>query len=93
MHGRKKWQFFYEQVEMQKAFFDKFLKGMETEVDYWPRVRVEVRDRYYWGTYSGENEWPPARTQYRELFLNASAKTRVGLPSPSKQRHATGSTT
>ena len=39
VHGRKKWQFFYEQVEMQRPFFDKFLKGVRDEVDYWPKVR------------------------------------------------------
>ena len=80
VHGRKKWQFFYEHVEMQKHFFDKFLRGMDTEVDYWPKVSVEVRDRYYWGTFRGENEWPLARTKYTELFLNPSDKTMGWAP-------------
>jgi uncharacterized protein len=75
VHGRKKWQYFYEQVDMQKAFMDKFLKGMKSEADYWPRVRVEVRDRYCLGGYRSENEWPVARTEYRKLFLDTSAGT------------------
>jgi uncharacterized protein len=74
-HGRKKWQFFYEQVDMQRQFFDKFLKGLPTELDHWPKVRIEVRDRYYWGDFRTENEWPPTRTEYRPLYLNAADKT------------------
>jgi predicted acyl esterase len=80
VHGRKKWQFFYEQAEMQKHFFNKFLKGMKTEVDYWPKVRVEVRERYYLGNFRAENEWPLARTQYTQLFLNAADNTMSPTP-------------
>ena len=75
-HGRKKWQFFYEQVDMQRQFFDKYLKGVErTEVDDWPKVCVEVRDRYYWGNFRAESEWPLARTEYRPLFLDPANKS------------------
>jgi predicted acyl esterase len=75
VHGRNKWQFCYEQVEMQKVFFDRYLNGMKSEVDYWPKVRVEVRERYYWGGYHDYDEWPPAGTRYERLFLNALDKT------------------
>ncbi|MCL5734162.1 MAG: CocE/NonD family hydrolase [Actinobacteria bacterium] len=80
VHGRKKWQFFYEQADMQKQFLDKFLKGLKTEVDYWPPVRFEVRDRYYWGCFLSENEWPVARTEYKELYLDASDGTMNRAP-------------
>ncbi len=90
VHGRKKWQFFYEQVDVQKQFFDKFLKGLKTEVDYWPKVRVEVRERYCWGNFRAENEWPLARTQYTQLFLNPVEKTMspspVGEPGQTRYR-------
>ena len=71
VHGRKKWQYFYQNVEKQRQFFDRFLKGMDSEVKYWPKVMVEIRERFFIGNFSNENEWPLARTQYIELFLNA----------------------
>lgn len=73
IHGRKKWATFHhpESVEKQRAFFDCFLRGVDNDVLRWPRVRLEVRDRYDVGTFRNENEWPPARTTYRRLFLDA----------------------
>jgi uncharacterized protein len=72
VHGRKKWENFYQNTERQRQFFDKFLKGIPSEVDYWPRVMLEVRERFYIGNFRKENEWPLLRTQYRQLFLSAS---------------------
>lgn len=72
VHGRKKWENFYQNTERQRQFFDKFLKGIPSEVDYWPRVMLEVRERFYIGNFRKENEWPLERTQYRQLFLSAS---------------------
>jgi predicted acyl esterase len=78
VHGRKKWSRFYwkESFDRQLAFFDRFLQDKPNEVDSWPAVRIEVRERYYEGTWRDEHEWPLARTQYRALYLdgkNASA--------------------
>jgi putative CocE/NonD family hydrolase len=72
IHGRKKWQNYYQNWEKQRQFFDRFLKGIDSEVKYWPRVMLEVRERFFWGNFRSENEWPLARTQYTKLFLNAS---------------------
>jgi len=73
VHGRKKWYYYYEpqSVRRQQAFFDHFLKGMPTEIATWPRVRLEVRERYYVGKTRDEHEWPLARTQYTKLYLDA----------------------
>jgi uncharacterized protein len=73
VHGRKKWQNFYlpESVERQRQFFNHYLKGLDNRVKYWPRVTLEIREKYYVGTTRTENEWPLARTEYRPLFLNA----------------------
>ncbi len=73
VHGRKKWAYYYEpeSVQRQMAFFDHFLKGIPTEVTSWPKVRLEVRQKYYVGTIRKESEWPIARTQYTKLFLDA----------------------
>jgi predicted acyl esterase len=75
VHGRKKWQYYYqpENVERLRLFFDCFLKGIENEVDSWPRVRTEVRDAFYVGEMRDENEWPLARTVYEELYLDGSS--------------------
>jgi putative CocE/NonD family hydrolase len=48
------------------------LKGIDSEVKYWPKVSLEIRERFFVGNFRSENEWPLARTQYTKLFLNAS---------------------
>ena len=73
VHGRKKWGYFYEghAVRRQLAFMDRFLhEKTDNEVQSWPKVRVEVRERYYYGTFINENEWPIARTRYEKMFLD-----------------------
>jgi putative CocE/NonD family hydrolase len=72
IHGRKKWQDFYQNAERRRQFFDRFLKGIDNEVKYWPKVSLEVRERFFVGNFRGENEWPLKRTRYTKLFLNAS---------------------
>jgi predicted acyl esterase len=74
VHGRKKWWHFYqkESVERQRQFFNRFLKGIDNRVKDWPKVTLEIREKYYVGNNRTENEWPLARTRYIKLFLNAS---------------------
>ncbi|MCX6010337.1 MAG: CocE/NonD family hydrolase [Chloroflexi bacterium] len=74
VHGRKKWWHFYqpENVEKQRQFFNRFLKGIDNHVKEWPKVTLEIREKYYVGKLRTENEWPLLRTQYTKLFLNAS---------------------
>ena len=75
VHGRKKWVDYYDHVDMQRQFFDRFLKGIDNEVKYWPPVNLEVRQKYNVGNYRAENEWPIARTNYTKLFLNSSSNS------------------
>ncbi len=77
IHGRKKWSYYYEphSVARLQAFFDKFLKGMDSPIDEWPKVLLEVREKYYVGEQRGENEWPIARTRYARLHLDARSGT------------------
>jgi len=74
VHGRKKWWHFYqkENVEKQRQFFNRFLKGIDNHVKDWPKVMLEIREKLYVGSSRTENEWPLARTQYTKLFFNAS---------------------
>jgi predicted acyl esterase len=82
VHGRKKWQFYYqpENVERLRRFFDHFLLGRETGLDVWPRVRFEVRERFYAGEYREDEGWPPTGTEYRPLFLDARHGALVSEP-------------
>lgn len=82
IHGRKKWENFHQpdSVEKQRAFFDCFLKGVDNEVRRWPKVQLEVRDRYYIGKSRSESEWPLARTKYKKLFLDARSATLKTAP-------------
>jgi predicted acyl esterase len=73
VHGRKKWVDYYANVEMQRQFFDRFLKGIDNEVKYWPKVHLEIRERSHVGNYRAESEWPLARTRYTPLFLDAAS--------------------
>ena len=74
VHGRKKWSYFYQpdEVEKQRQFFDHFLKGTDDTVLGWPKVSIEVREKYYVGEVRAEDEWPISRTKYEKLFLDAS---------------------
>ncbi|KAJ3546555.1 hypothetical protein NM208_g1947 [Fusarium decemcellulare] len=71
VHGRRKFQSYYEDQERQRQFFDKFLKGIKSEVDFWPKVDLEIRERFYVGNFRAEDEWPLSRTQYTKLYLDA----------------------
>jgi len=91
IHGRKKWEYFYqpESVDRQRRFFDRFLKGVSTDVLEWPRVRLEVGDSFYVGEFRGEGEWPLARTRYQPLHLDAAqAAMELSTAAESEVRYA-----
>lgn len=75
IHGQKKWANYYrpESRAKQAAFFDHFLKGTDSELDSWPPVSIEVRESAHVLRERREREWPLARTEYRPLYLDASA--------------------
>ncbi len=82
IHGRKKWGYYYDDqsVARQRAFFDHFLKGEDTEVTSWPPVRLEIRDRYYVGDVREEQSWPLERTDYQQLYLDAASSALATAP-------------
>lgn len=85
VHGRKKWYYYApESVKRQQVFFDHFLKGIPTALAEWPRVRLEVRERYYVGPMRSETEWPLARTRYTKLYLDAETGSLQWSPLPEK---------
>jgi predicted acyl esterase len=54
-------------------FFDRFLKGVDTGLDTWPRVRLHVRDSYGKARIAAAECWPAEGTDYRALYLDAAA--------------------
>jgi predicted acyl esterase len=82
VHGRKKWSRYYwpESVSRQLAFFDRYLKGIPNEVDGWPPVRIEVRERHSEGQWRDERAWPLPSTRYVPYFLDAAAGTLAAEP-------------
>jgi predicted acyl esterase len=76
-HGRQKWAEYYsaESLDIQKKFFDYFLKGIDNWMMEIPRVRLEVRETYHKYAVRWENEFPPTRTEYMKLYLNANTST------------------
>ncbi|MEU5259818.1 CocE/NonD family hydrolase [Amycolatopsis sp. NPDC021455] len=60
--------------QLQLRFLDRFLKGDETAMDGVPPVRLAIR-RGHDVEWRDEQEWPPARTRWRELHLAGEALT------------------
>ena len=60
IHGRKKWAEYYlpENVDRQREFFDRFLKGIDNGWEDRPRVLAEVRERYGEGPRSRRRRGP-----------------------------------
>ena len=82
VHGRKEWETYYarESLERQRRFLDCFLKGRETGMRDMPRVRVEVRERFYEGRTLFADDFPIPGTEYRPLYLDASNGTLSPTP-------------
>ena len=68
VHGRKKWQDYYLNWEGPRQFFDKFLKGIDSEVRYWPRVSLEIRERFFVGNFRSETNGPSRVLNIRNFF-------------------------
>jgi len=72
-HGDTHWTHFYSAYgrDLQKRFFDFFLKGVDNGFDRTPRVQLNIRhpgERFVWRC---EDEWPLARTRWTELNLHS----------------------
>ena len=85
-HGRKEWETYYtrEALERQRRFFDCFLKGEDSGIRETPRVRLEIRDRFYEGRTRFFDDFPVPGTEYRPLFLDAADMTMGAAPAPAE---------
>jgi predicted acyl esterase len=72
VHGGSHWAPFYTDygIDLQKRFFDFFLKGKQNGWDRQPRVLLNVRHPGEMFVQRHENEWPLARTQWTKFFLH-----------------------
>jgi len=71
-HGDTHWTHFYSAYgrDLQKRFFDHFLKDLDNGFDSSPRVQLNIRhpgERFVW---RGEDEWPLARTVWTVFHLH-----------------------
>ncbi|RMX03626.1 CocE/NonD family hydrolase [Corticibacter populi] len=57
---------------VQKAFFDRFLKGDETAFPDEPRVMLTIRDPKNGFRERAESAWPIERTEYQRWYLDAN---------------------
>jgi hypothetical protein len=72
VHGNTHWVEFYTDygVQLQKRFFDHFLKGERNGWDRQPRVQLNVRHPGEKFVIRHESEWPIARTQWTKYHLD-----------------------
>ncbi|MBI3917673.1 MAG: CocE/NonD family hydrolase [Betaproteobacteria bacterium] len=70
-HGDSHWSLFSTDYgfDLQKRFFDYFLKGIQNGWDGQPRVQLNIRHPSERFVLRRENEWPLARTQWTKMFL------------------------
>src|SRR5260370_41801013 len=70
-HGGRKWHTFYspEARELQRRFFDRFLKGEANGFGQTPRVQLAVRRSLDESDIRTEPDWPLARIAYVPLYL------------------------
>lgn len=77
MHGLEHWTLFYADYgrEMQRRFFDYFLKGEDTGWSSQPPVLLNVRHADGTFVLRSEDEWPLARTNWARFHLDATDRT------------------
>lgn len=89
LHTLEHWTHFYTDYgrELQKRFFDHFLKGEQNGWDQTPPVILNVRHAD--GTTSSRQEegWPLPSTRWRKLYLNPARQTLEFAP-PATPVHA-----
>ena len=71
--------------ELQKRFFDHFLKGEDNGFDRTPRVELNIRhpgERFVW---RGEDEWPLARTEWTEHHLQPHRSLSTDVPATAEE--------
>jgi hypothetical protein len=71
-HGDSHWSLFYSAygLDLQKRFFDHFLKGLDNGWEKTPRVMLNIRHPGEKFVVRAESEWPLARTRWTRFYLD-----------------------
>jgi uncharacterized protein len=87
VHGLEHWTEFYTDcgVNLQRRFFDHFLKGEDNGWDKGARVQLKVRTPKSF-IEREESEWPLARTRWTRFYLDCDAKTLTTSEPSGQQR-------
>jgi hypothetical protein len=74
VHGDSHWSLFSSAygLDLQKRFFDHFLKGIANDWERQPRVQLNIRHPGERFVRRHENEWPLARTRWTKLYLDVA---------------------
>lgn len=87
VHGLEHWTEFYTDygVELQRQFFDHFLKGEDNGWEHCPPVQLQVRtpDGF---VRRDEGEWPLARTRWTRCYLDLDTGGLAENPPDARQR-------
>lgn len=86
-HGGSHWAPFYTDygVGLQKKFFNYFLKGEQNGWDKQPKVQLNVRHPGEKFVLRHENEWPLARTQWTNFYLDTDGMKLAPTPPATEQ--------
>jgi predicted acyl esterase len=85
VHGDTHFTLFYAQYgqDLQRQFFDRFLKGIDNGWDKRPKVLLQVRHPGEKFVARAENEWPLARTQWTKFYLHPDRELDLKPPEAS----------
>jgi predicted acyl esterase len=82
VHGDSHWALFSSAygLDLQKRFFDHFLKGVDNGWDKQPPVQLNVRHPGERFVRRHEQEWPLARTRWTRFYLDPDGMTLGAAP-------------
>ena len=88
VHGIEHWTHYYTDygVDLQKRFFDFFLKGKKNGWDKQPRVQLNVRHPGEKFVIRHEDDWPIPRTQWTKFHLAAGSRLAAEPPKGAASR-------
>lgn len=77
VHGGEHWTHYYTSygLDLQRRFFDHFLRGADNGWERTPPVRLNIRHPGERFVLREEREWPLARTRWTRVYLDAAAMT------------------
>jgi predicted acyl esterase len=82
IHGLEHWTHFYTDygVDLQRRFFDHFLKDEDTGWSAQPRIQLQIRHPGERFVQRSEYEWPLARTEWTKLYLDPTTSNLTSNP-------------